>query len=179
MDKLRAMERFARIVERGSLTAAAADCATSLPSMVRSLATLERSLGVTLLNRTTRRVSATDEGRQYYEYCKLILGQMHQADAALASRVVAPRGKLAVTASVMFGRRYVAAIAADFLQRHADVTVDLLSLTASSISSRRASTSRGGTARWVIHPWWPFPSGTFAALSAQARRICRPPALRA
>lgn len=126
MDKLVAMERFARIVERGSLTAAAADCATSLPSMVRSLATLERSLGVTLLNRTTRRVNPTDEGRQYYEYCKLILGQMHQADAALASRVVAPRGKLVVTASVMFGRRYVAAIAADFLQRHADVTVELL-----------------------------------------------------
>ena len=57
MDKLLAMERFARIVEKGSLTAAAADCATSLPSMVRSLATLERSLGVTLLNRTTRRVN--------------------------------------------------------------------------------------------------------------------------
>src|ERR1044072_3119790 len=87
MDKLLALERFVRIVERGRLTGAAADCATSLPFMVRSLATLERALSVTLLNRTTRRLSLTDAGRQYYEHCKLILGQMQQADAALASQI--------------------------------------------------------------------------------------------
>jgi DNA-binding transcriptional LysR family regulator len=128
MDKLLALERFVRIVERGSLTGAAADCATSLPSMVRSLATLERALSVTLLNRTTRRLSLTDAGRQYYEHCKLILGQMQQADAALASRVVEPRGKLVVTTSVVFGRRYIALILAQFLQRHPGVSVELLSV---------------------------------------------------
>ena len=126
MDRLLAMERFARIVDRGSLTAAAADCATSLPSMVRSLATLERALGVTLLNRTTRRIKLTDEGRQYYEQCKRILGQVQQAEAALASRVVEPRGRLSLTASVMFGRRYVTALVVEFLRRHRDVSVETL-----------------------------------------------------
>jgi DNA-binding transcriptional LysR family regulator len=126
VDKLLAMARFTRIVEKGSLTAAAADCGTSLPSMVRSLSALERHVGVSLLNRTTRRISLTDEGRQYHEQCKLILDQVQQADAALASRASAPSGRLAVTASVMFGRRYIAMLAAQFMARHPGVKVELL-----------------------------------------------------
>ncbi|HET7364128.1 MAG TPA: LysR family transcriptional regulator [Burkholderiales bacterium] len=126
MDRLLAMTRFTRIVEKGSLTAAAAECGTSLPSMVRSLSALERHVGVSLLNRTTRRISLTDEGRQYHEQCKLILDQVQQADAALASRAAEPRGKLVVTASVMFGRRYIAMMLAQFMARHNRVTVELL-----------------------------------------------------
>jgi DNA-binding transcriptional LysR family regulator len=56
LDKLRAMKSVVRIVESGSLTAAAADLNVSLSSMVRMLAALEHDLGVTLLNRTTRRI---------------------------------------------------------------------------------------------------------------------------
>jgi DNA-binding transcriptional LysR family regulator len=126
MDKLRAMTGFTRIVEKGSLTAAAADTGTSLPSMVRLLAALERDLGATLLNRTTRRMSLTDEGRQYYEHCRIILGQLREAEATLASRRVEPHGKLTVTASVMFGRRYVVPIVNDFARRHPKLSVELL-----------------------------------------------------
>lgn len=126
MDKLLAMTRFTRIVEKGSLTAAAAECDTSLPSMVRTLSALERQVGVNLLARTTRRISLTDEGRQYYERCKGILEQVQQAEAALASRALAPSGRLSVTASVMFGRRYMALMLAQFLARHPRVHVELL-----------------------------------------------------
>ena len=126
MDKLRAMECFVQIVEHGSLTAAAADLGVSLPSMVRTLATLERELGATLLNRTTRRLHLTDEGRHYLERCRAILGQVQEAEAELLSRRAAPRGRLAVTASVMFGRLYVAPIMFDFLARHREVTAELL-----------------------------------------------------
>lgn len=126
MDKLLAMTRFTRIVERGSLTAAAAECATSLPAIVRTLSALERQVGVRLLNRTTRRISLTDEGRQYYERCKAILEEVQQAEAALASRAVAPSGRLVVTASVMFGRRYIARMLAQFLERHPALSVELL-----------------------------------------------------
>jgi DNA-binding transcriptional LysR family regulator len=126
VDKLRAMAGFVRIVEKGSLTAAAADLGTSLPSMVRTLAALERELGATLLNRTTRRIHITDEGRQYLEHCRTILGQIQEAEVALDSRRVAPRGRLAVTAPVVFGRRYVAPIVNEFVQRHPDVTAELL-----------------------------------------------------
>ena len=69
MDKLRAMHTFVNIVEGGSLTAAADLLGTSAPSVVRMLAALETELGVRLLNRTTRRMSFTDAGREYYERC--------------------------------------------------------------------------------------------------------------
>jgi DNA-binding transcriptional LysR family regulator len=126
MDKLRAMTGFTRIVEKGSLTAAAADLGTSLPSVVRLLAALERELGATLLHRTTRRIRLTDEGRQYYEHCRIILGQLREAEATLASRRLEPSGKLTVTASVMFGRRYVAPIMSEFARRYPELSVELL-----------------------------------------------------
>jgi len=126
MDKLRAMSGFVRIVEKGSLTAAATSLGTSLPSMVRILAMLERELGATLLNRTTRRIHLTDEGRQYLERCRIILGQVQEAEDILRSRAVAPRGRLAVTASVGFGRQHVAPIVTEFLQRYPEVSAELL-----------------------------------------------------
>lgn len=126
MDKLRAMRGFVRIVEKGSLTAAAADLGTSLPSMVRTLASLEREVGVALLNRTTRRMHLTDEGLQYLEHCRSILGQVRDVEAALTSRRVKPQGRLAVTTSVMFGRRHVAPLVNDFIRTHPDVTAELL-----------------------------------------------------
>jgi DNA-binding transcriptional LysR family regulator len=126
VDKLRAIMSYVRIVDRGSLTAAAADLGVSLPSMVRTLAALERELGVTLLNRTTRRLHLTDAGQQYLEHCRTILGQVQVAEATLQSRRIAPRGRLAVTASVLFGRRYVAPIVTELVQNHPGVTADLL-----------------------------------------------------
>jgi DNA-binding transcriptional LysR family regulator len=126
MDKLRAMASFVRIVDRGSLTAAAADLEVSLPSMVRTLATLERELGATLLTRTTRRLHLTDEGRQYLERCRAILGQVQEAEATLHSRRAAPRGRLAVTAPVLFGKRYVGPLMSEFLRRHPEVNGELL-----------------------------------------------------
>lgn len=126
MDKFLAMNTFVRIVEKGSLTAAAAALDTSLPSVVRTLAALERDLGVRLLNRTTRRIHLTDDGAQYLERCRAILSAMQDAEAALTSRRSAPHGRLAVTASVLFGRRYIAPIVSGFLRRYPHVSADLL-----------------------------------------------------
>jgi DNA-binding transcriptional LysR family regulator len=126
MDKLLAMNAFVRIVEKGSLTAAAAALDTSLPSVVRTLATLEREMGVRLLNRTTRRLHLTDEGAQYLESCRAILAAVHEADAALTSRQAEPQGRLAVTASVLFGRRYIAPIVDKFIRRHQNVNAEML-----------------------------------------------------
>jgi DNA-binding transcriptional LysR family regulator len=128
MDKLVAMNTFVRIVEKGSLTAAAEALETSLPSVVRTLAALERDLGVRLLNRTTRRLHLTDDGAHYLERCRAILSAMQDADAALTSRRAEPHGRLAVTASVLFGRRYVGPIVNDFLRRYPQVSADLMFL---------------------------------------------------
>src|ERR1041384_8260692 len=70
MDKLGAMKTFVQIVESGSLTRAADSLDTSLPTVVRTLAALEREVGVSLLKRTTRRIHLTDEGSQYLERCR-------------------------------------------------------------------------------------------------------------
>jgi DNA-binding transcriptional LysR family regulator len=126
MDKLAAIDTFVRIVDKGSLTAAAAALDTSLPSVVRTLAALERELGVRLLNRTTRRIHLTDEGARYLERCRTILSAVREAEADFASGRVEPQGRLAVTAPVLFGRRHVAPIVSGFLRRHPKVSAELL-----------------------------------------------------
>jgi DNA-binding transcriptional LysR family regulator len=128
MDKLRAMETFVRIVERGSLTAAADALDTSLPSVVRALAALEAELDVRLLNRTTRRIALTDEGREYYERCRRVLAEVDESEAALSARRAAPKGRLRVTAPVMLGRLHVAPVANEFLARHAALQLELVLL---------------------------------------------------
>jgi DNA-binding transcriptional LysR family regulator len=122
------METFVRIVDRGSLTAAAGALGASLPSVVRTLAALEAGIGTRLLNRTTRRIALTDEGREYYERCKRVLAEVEEAEAALSSRRAAPQGRLRVTAPVLFGRLHVAPVANGFLAKYPRVRLDLLLL---------------------------------------------------
>lgn len=126
MDKLRAMATFVRIVDGGSLTAAAAALEMSNPAVVRQLASLERALDARLLNRTTRRMALTDEGRDYYARCKRILAEVEEAESVAGSRRGAVRGELRVTAPVLFGRMHVAPLAAEFARREREVTIDLL-----------------------------------------------------
>ncbi|MFN0040453.1 MAG: LysR family transcriptional regulator [Burkholderiales bacterium] len=125
MDTFSAMTTFVRIAELGSLTAASVALDTSLPTVVRTLAGLEKRLGTRLFNRTTRRLSLTDEGAQYLQHCKAILLAVQEAETSLASRRATPQGRLAITASVLFGRRYVAPIVCDFLLRHPAVSAQL------------------------------------------------------
>lgn len=126
MDKLRAMQTFVAIVEQGSLSKAAAILESSLPATVRTLAALEADLGIRLLNRTTRRHSLTEEGRLYLASCRDILGAVAQAEHRLHAQQDEPSGLLTVTASVLFGQRYVAPAVNQFLQRHPKVQCRLL-----------------------------------------------------
>jgi DNA-binding transcriptional LysR family regulator len=128
MDKLAAMATFVRIVDQGSLTAAARTLDKSLPSVVRSLAALEAALGVRLLNRTTRRIALTLEGRDYLARCRRILGDVEEAELALAAEQSEPAGKLTLSASVLFGQLHVAPLATAFMERYDQVSVDLMLL---------------------------------------------------
>ncbi|HJV26931.1 MAG TPA: LysR family transcriptional regulator [Aromatoleum sp.] len=128
MDKLRAMAIFVQIVEAGSLTGAAERLQTSLTSVVRTLAALEQVLSVRLLNRTTRRITLTDEGREYFERCRRLLADVEDAEQALSARQQRPTGRLAITAPVMFGRLHVAPLVTDFLTAYPQVRVELLLL---------------------------------------------------
>lgn len=128
MDKLRAMQTFVAIVDSGTLSKAAGVLGSSLPSTVRTLATLEADLGVRLLNRTTRRLSLTDEGRIYLASCRDILGAIDQAEHRLRARREEPSGLLTMTAPVLFGQRHVAPALIPFLERYPKVQCRLLLL---------------------------------------------------
>lgn len=128
MDKLRGIQTFIAIAERGSLTAAAEALDTSLPTVVRKLAELEASLGVRLFNRTTRRIHLTDEGHRYLAICKTTLGQLEEAEEALFDAKAKPSGKLVLTAPVLFGRLHVAPLVAEFMRMHPALSVEMLLL---------------------------------------------------
>jgi DNA-binding transcriptional LysR family regulator len=126
MDKFKGIQTFIAIAEDGSLTAASHRLEVSLPTVVRTLADLERHLGVTLFNRTTRRINLTDEGRRYLEACRTALGQLSEAETALTATRRKPIGRLTVTSSVLFGRMHVAPLVSAFLKRHAGVSAELV-----------------------------------------------------
>ena len=128
MDKLRAMRVFVHIVDAGSLTAASLRLGTSLASVVRQLAALERALGVRLLNRSTRRIALTDEGRDYVERCRRLLADIDEAERVLTDRERAPAGRIALTAPVMFGRLHVAPVVTGFLLAHEAMRAELVLL---------------------------------------------------
>ena len=128
MDKLKAMQAVVHIADQGSLTAAAVTMNTSLPSMVRTLAALESHLGVRLFNRTTRSISATDEGRSYIEGCRALLATLQELEASLVSDVVEPCGLLTLTAPVQFGQMYIAPAINRFVQHYGKVRVNLMLL---------------------------------------------------
>ena len=129
MDKLSAMRAFVEIADRGSLTAAGKALGRSGPTMVRTLAALERSLGTRLMRRTTRRIALTDEGRAYLDRCRQILLDVEEAEAALGQgSEQEPTGGLRVTAPVGFGHLHVAPALAAFCERHPRVAVDLILL---------------------------------------------------
>jgi len=126
MDKLRAMQTFVQIVDAGSLTAAAISMNSSLPATVRTLAALELHLHARLLNRTTRRISLTEEGKVFLERCRSILAEVDEAEAAVTVRQAEPSGLLTVTAPVLFGQMHVAPAVTRFVKTYDQVRCKLL-----------------------------------------------------
>ncbi|WP_020407928.1 LysR family transcriptional regulator [Hahella ganghwensis] len=125
MDKLKAIRTFVQIAADGSLTAAAKSLGSSLPSVVRQLSDLETSLGVRLFNRTTRRISLTEEGQRYLQSCTDILASLDDAEAMLQADTIEPSGSLLITAPVMFGQLHVAPAVTRFVKRYEKVRCQL------------------------------------------------------
>jgi DNA-binding transcriptional LysR family regulator len=128
MDRFRAMQAFVRIVEGGSLSAAARAMGVSLPAVVRTLAGLEEHLGTRLLNRTTRRLNVTDAGQHYYERARQILAEVQDAELSASSARRKPAGTLSLTAPVVYGRLKLAPVLAEYRRRFPEVAIRLLLL---------------------------------------------------
>ncbi|WAS95333.1 LysR family transcriptional regulator [Nannocystis punicea] len=124
MDLLAQMATFVRIVEGGSLSAAARRLRLSTPAISRQLRALEEELGATLVLRTTRQLTVTEVGRAYYERCVQILREVEEAQAG-ARRRDAVEGRLVVAASVTFGGLRVAPTLPALFAAHPRLRVDL------------------------------------------------------
>jgi DNA-binding transcriptional LysR family regulator len=124
MDKMREMEIFVAIVERGSFTGAADKVGMSPAAVSRAINSLESRLGTHLLARTTRTVRPTDAGMTYLEACRKVFDAITDAEANLAADQLHPVGTLTVSAPVLFGQRYVAPLLNAFALRYPDVSVN-------------------------------------------------------
>jgi len=91
---------FARVVQAGSFTAAATQLGMPKSTVSRKVTGLEERLKSRLLQRTTRKLSLTDAGRTFYEYCARIAGEAEDAERAVGRLQGAPRGLLRVTAGL-------------------------------------------------------------------------------
>jgi DNA-binding transcriptional LysR family regulator len=125
MDRLEAMRLFVAVGDAGSLSAAARALKIPLPTVSRKLAQLEEHLGVRLVVRTTRKFVLTEPGRTYLESCRRLLGEIETAERLAAGEYEAPRGRLHITAPIVFGRLHVLPIALAFMKAYPDVELRL------------------------------------------------------
>lgn len=156
---------FVSVVEAGTFTAAADRTGHSISHVSKTVTRLEARLGTRLLNRTTRTLSLTDAGREYFERCRRILEDARDAEEAVGRGQESPHGLLRVSVPVSFALGHLNDALPDFLEAHPALTADIeLSdrmvdvvaeafdmvirigeLVESSLVSRRIASSRGLT----------------------------------
>jgi DNA-binding transcriptional LysR family regulator len=124
MDRMAGITAFVRVAAKGGFSAAARSLNLSTTTVSDQVQALEAALGVRLLNRTTRRVSLTEIGRDYYERCAQILQDLAEADAAATALQAVPRGRLRVYCQRGL-ERFIALVAAGFLAEYPEVSLDL------------------------------------------------------
>jgi DNA-binding transcriptional LysR family regulator len=121
MDKLRAIEYFNRAAEAGSFAAAARSFDVSTPAVTQLVASLERSLGITLFHRSTRGLTLTADGERVYEASRKVAADMHDLEQRFGQRGAKPRGTLTVGLRQAIGQNCVMPRIGRFLARFPDV----------------------------------------------------------
>lgn len=125
-DRLELFETFVRIVEAGSLSAAAVQLGTTQPTVSRRLRALEDLLGLRLLQRSTHVMKLTEDGERCLAGARGLLENWHALDAGLRGAAARPEGTLRVVAPHAFGQERLLEPVVDFVQRHAGVAVEWL-----------------------------------------------------
>jgi DNA-binding transcriptional LysR family regulator len=128
MDRLHLMEVFVAVAEEESFAGGSRRLQMSPPAVTRCIAALEARLAVKLLDRTTRHVRVTEAGQRYLDDARRIINDVNEADEATAGISGTPRGHLAVTAPVLFGKMYVMPGVVDYLQRYPEMEVSAIFL---------------------------------------------------
>ncbi|MBJ7222634.1 MULTISPECIES: LysR family transcriptional regulator [unclassified Brenneria] len=125
MDHIQAMRVFVRIVELGSFSRAAERLALPRATVSHTIKQLEARLGVRLLQRTTRQVQITDEGRIYYQRCTQLLAEIEETDSLFTRHKRQPVGKVRVDMPYSLAREVVIPALSDFYQRYPQITLSL------------------------------------------------------
>jgi DNA-binding transcriptional LysR family regulator len=125
MEQLAEMMTFAKVVETKSFSEAARMLQTSKSLVSKQVSQLEATLGVRLLNRTTRSMSLTEIGAAYYEHCARIAQEIEAAGATVTQLQAEPRGTLKLTSTVVFAAMHLAPAIKEFLRRHPQVEIEL------------------------------------------------------
>ncbi len=125
MHSLNDMAIFAAVVDTGGFTSASKKLGISTPVVSKRITALEQYLGTKLLFRTTRKLSLTEAGSVYYQYCSSVVSDAEQAKAAVTYLDATPRGLLKITAPIAAGSYQVANALPSFLERYPEVQVEL------------------------------------------------------
>lgn len=162
MDKTQEMATFVAVVEAGSFVAAADALGLSKAAVSRHVGELERRLGTRLLQRTTRRLSLTDDGQRFHARAKELLAAIDEAESEMTSRSAEPTGLLRINAPLSFGVRHLAPLwgrfaaaypkvsleidlndrVVDLIEEGYDLAVRITNLPSSQLVSRQLASSR-------------------------------------
>ncbi|TDV67758.1 LysR family transcriptional regulator [Pseudomonas sp. LP_7_YM] len=126
MDVFQAMTVFVKVVEAGNMTAAARQCEMSTTMVGNHLKALEQRLGVSLLQRTTRRQNLTEFGLQYYRRCVEVLGLVSDSERMAEHLQTQPSGTLRLTAPPAFGAERLAPMLSDFTRRYPELRIEVV-----------------------------------------------------
>lgn len=124
MDRFHALQLFVRIVETGSFSLVAKEFSLGQASVSKKLMAFERELQTKLLARTTRRLTTTEAGLQFYHRAKAILADYDLALSEMQHLELAPKGVLRLSSPVYFGRKYITPVLSEFCKLYPDVVID-------------------------------------------------------
>ncbi len=125
MDQLRALKYFVKVVEHGSFSKAAELFSVPPSSLSRRVADLEKSLGATLLKRTTRAVSLTEIGQIYYQQVSEVLSLLAHSDETVRNYQSTPMGVLNISSMVGFGERILLPLLDEFRELYPQITLNI------------------------------------------------------
>ena len=121
MNRLESMEAFVAVARAGGFSAASRELGIPLATISRRVGELESALGVRLLRRSTRQVAVTEAGQRFFAACQQALEDLRDAEESVSSDHRTPRGDLAITAPIAFGRLHLQPVALEFLATHPQV----------------------------------------------------------
>ncbi len=126
MDQIAAIRLFIRVAESASFSAVARAAGVGQPAVSKQIAALETHLGAQLLRRTSRSLSLTEAGQDFYEAAVRLIEDLEAAESRIGRGQTAPSGLVRVTVAPVFGRLYVVPLLADFFARYPDISVETI-----------------------------------------------------